>query len=68
MAALAGQMESLSPLNVLTRGYSLTRTPDGHVIQDSELLRQGDLLVTRLARGEVVSRVEELRPAAQEMP
>jgi exodeoxyribonuclease VII large subunit len=67
LAALAGRLESLSPLNVLTRGYSLTRTPDGHVVQDVATVRPGDLLHTRLARGEVVSRVEEVRPT-QEMP
>jgi len=67
VVALAGRLESLSPLNVLTRGYSLTRTPDGHVVQDVATVRPGDLLHTRLARGEVVSRVEDVRPT-QEMP
>ena len=66
VAGLAGRLESLSPLNVLTRGYSLTRTPDGHVVQDVATVRPGDRLLTRLARGEIVSRVEEIRPA-QEM-
>ena len=61
VAALAGRLESLSPLNVLSRGYSLTRTPDGRVIQDAKTVSRGDILVTRLARGEVVGRVEEVR-------
>jgi len=68
IAALAGQLESLSPMNVLARGYSLTRTPDGHVIRDAATVRQGDLITTRLAHGELTSRVEKSRPASQEMP
>ena len=68
VAASAGRLESLSPLNVLARGYSLTRTPDGHVIQDAGTQRPGDLVQTRVARGELISRVEEVRPAAKETP
>jgi exodeoxyribonuclease VII large subunit len=66
VAAIAGRLESLSPLNVLARGYSLTRTPDGHVVQDSAAVRPGDLLISRLARGELASRVEDVRPVPQE--
>jgi exodeoxyribonuclease VII large subunit len=58
LAAFAGKLESLSPLNVLSRGYSLTRTPDGHVVQEADAVQVGDLLKTRLASGEVISRVE----------
>jgi exodeoxyribonuclease VII large subunit len=59
LAFVAGRLESLSPLNVLSRGYSLTRTPDGLVIRDAATVQPGDRLVTRLANGSVVSRVEE---------
>ena len=65
VAAVAGRLESLSPLNVLSRGYSLTRTPDGGVVRDAATVRPGDPLVTRLARGEVVSRVEHVRPGEE---
>jgi exodeoxyribonuclease VII large subunit len=68
VAALASQLESLSPLNVLARGYSLTRTPDGHVISNAATVRPGDRITTRLAHGELTSRVEESRPASEEMP
>jgi exodeoxyribonuclease VII large subunit len=67
VAALAGRLESLSPLNVLARGYSLTRTPDGRVLHDAAAVRAGDVLLTRLSRGELVSRVEAVGPA-EEMP
>jgi exodeoxyribonuclease VII large subunit len=64
-AALAAQLESLSPLNVLSRGYSLTRASDGRVVQDAAAVRPGDVIHTRLARGELVSRVEEVHPAEE---
>ena len=62
LAALGAQLESLSPLNVLTRGYSLTHTDDGKLITAASDVRAGQVLVTRLASGEIVSRVETTRP------
>jgi len=61
VARLAAQLESLSPLGVLGRGYSLTeRAEDGHLIRDASILTVGDRLVTRFAQGRVVSNVEEV--------
>jgi exodeoxyribonuclease VII large subunit len=63
-AAWASQLESLSPLAVLARGYSLTTsTADGQPIVDAAQLRMGETVHTRLARGGVVSRVEKIEPA-----
>jgi exodeoxyribonuclease VII large subunit len=60
--ALAEQLESLSPLNVLKRGYSLTLTSDsGRVIRSTDAVQPGDRIVTRLTSGEIVSRVEETK-------
>jgi exodeoxyribonuclease VII large subunit len=58
LAALAARLETLSPLNVLTRGYSLTQTADGKLVRAAEDVKPGDVLVTRVAAGEIVSRVE----------
>ena len=58
LAALAAQLETLSPLNVLSRGYSLTRTADGKVVRSPSDVQPGDELVTRVAAGEITSRVE----------
>jgi exodeoxyribonuclease VII large subunit len=68
ISGLASQLESLSPLNVLARGYSLTRTSNGQVISDAAAVSSGDLITTRLAHGELTSRVEQTRPASEEMP
>lgn len=61
LARRAAQLEALSPLNVLARGYSLTRAEDGHVLRAAADVQPGQRIVTKLARGEVVSRVEALR-------
>jgi exodeoxyribonuclease VII large subunit len=59
----AGRLESLSPLAVLGRGYSLTqRTSDGRLVREASELSPGEQMTTRLAHGRVVSRVEQLDP------
>lgn len=57
-ASLAAHLESLSPLGVLARGYSVTMREDGEVVRDAASLESGDLLHTRLQQGKVISRVE----------
>lgn len=59
--ARAGQLASLSPLAVLGRGYSLTsRLADGRLLRDAAEVEVGDTLRTRLAEGEITSRVESV--------
>jgi exodeoxyribonuclease VII large subunit len=59
--ALLARLESLSPLAVLKRGYSITeRTTDGRVIRASAELQPGDEIRTRFAEGTATSRVEGL--------
>jgi exodeoxyribonuclease VII large subunit len=60
-AALSGHLQSLSPLGVLARGYSLTtRIADGQTIFDAAQLHQGEAIHTRLAQGSIFSRVEKI--------
>ena len=59
LQAQAARLETLSPLNVLARGYSLTRREaDETVVRSPEQVRPGDLLLTRLQHGQIRSRVE----------
>jgi exodeoxyribonuclease VII large subunit len=59
LEAGAACLEGLSPLNVLARGYSLTRKEaDQMVVRGPEQVRPGDRLVTHLQRGCIISRVE----------
>ena len=61
LAGLAGRLESLSPLAVLARGYSITeRACDWQPITDAAELAAGELLKTRFRKGETISRVEEI--------
>jgi exodeoxyribonuclease VII large subunit len=60
--ALAAQLEGLSPLGVLSRGYSVTtRADDGVIVTDASQLKPGERILSRLARGQIISRVEECR-------
>jgi exodeoxyribonuclease VII large subunit len=59
LAAGSARLEGLSPLAVLARGYSLTRREaDGVVVRVPADVRPGERIVTDLAGGRVVSRVE----------
>ena len=48
-----GKLEAMSPLAVLERGYSLTRTPDGGVVTDAGQVAPGAELRVRLLHGEL---------------
>lgn len=56
----AARIESVSPLNVLARGYSLTQTEHGEVVREAAQVRPGDRVRTRLHRGRLVSRIEAM--------
>jgi len=59
--AAAARLEALSPLGVLARGYSITqRTADGRVVRAAAELKLGEQITTRLSRGNVLSRVEDV--------
>ncbi len=52
------QLQALSPLAVLERGYSMTLGPDGRVIRSPSDVSAGDRISTRLARGTIESEVK----------
>jgi exodeoxyribonuclease VII large subunit len=58
------RLEALSPLNVLGRGYTVTRREtDLAVVRSTTQVRPGDRLLTLVPDGRVVSRVEEANSA-----
>jgi exodeoxyribonuclease VII large subunit len=55
---LVARLDSLSPLSVLARGYSITLRPQtGAVITDAAQVRTGEELRVRLRRGELTCQV-----------
>ncbi|MEK6698202.1 MAG: exodeoxyribonuclease VII large subunit [Nitrospirota bacterium] len=62
LASLAAGLDHLNPLGILSRGYSITKKlPAGAILKDASETKPGDMLSTKLHKGEVVSRVEETR-------
>ena len=66
VARLADTLNSLSPLGVLARGYSMTFQLDeddqrGALLTDSKTAAPGDRLLTYVNDGRVVSRVEDVQ-------
>jgi exodeoxyribonuclease VII large subunit len=60
LLSLTAALDHLNPLSVLSRGYSITKKlPAGVILKDAFEVRAGDLLSTKLHKGEVVSRVEK---------
>jgi exodeoxyribonuclease VII large subunit len=55
---LAAQLEALSPLRVLGRGYSVARRSDGRVVRRTDQLPAGAPFTLRVSDGEVGARSE----------
>ncbi|HET8644679.1 MAG TPA: exodeoxyribonuclease VII large subunit, partial [Vicinamibacteria bacterium] len=54
---LAGKLETLSPLSVLSRGYALAWDERGRLLRDSAQAAAGETVRLRLARGGLTARV-----------
>ncbi len=58
---ILGKLESLSPLSVLQRGYSITRKlPSLKILRDSSEVKKGDQVEVRLYRGALTCKVEKV--------
>lgn len=54
----AGRLDALSPLAILSRGYSITkRLNGGEIIKDASQVKKDYEVITRLHKGEIRSRV-----------
>jgi exodeoxyribonuclease VII large subunit len=58
LSSLEARVRALDPVNVLARGWSITRTTDGRLVRSPADVAVGDVLTTELAEGSVRSRVE----------
>lgn len=58
LATLAGRLNALSPLAVLSRGYAITRDGEGHVIKEAACVAVGEKVEVMLHKGRLTCRVE----------
>ncbi len=56
-AELCAKLESLSPLKVLARGYSITQNTQGQTITHPNQVKVGDKITTKIHLGEIMSKV-----------
>jgi len=64
LGALDAQLNSLSPLRVLDRGYALVLDANGAVVRSAAQVAPGDHLTTRLSDGAFTSRVTAIGDGA----
>lgn len=57
---LAAALDAMSPLKVLSRGYSVVRTPDGAIVKRCADARPGETIAVRLSDGSLTAVVDSL--------
>ena len=60
LAHLCGKLDSLSPLKVLARGYSITQNQQNFTIRSTKDVNVGEHIKTRLTDGNIISQVIRL--------
>ena len=60
LAHLCGKLDSLSPLKVLARGYSITQNQQNLTIRSMKDVNVGEQIKTRLPDGDIISQVIRL--------
>jgi exodeoxyribonuclease VII large subunit len=69
LEALHGQLNALSPLEVLRRGYSITTLKKtGQILRDPSQVKRGDRILTRLADGTTESTISDTAPPNPQLP
>jgi exodeoxyribonuclease VII large subunit len=59
LGRFAGMLDSLSPLKVVERGYSITRK-EGKLIKASSQLKAGDAVELQFAKGKAEAKIEKV--------
>lgn len=60
-SSLLSHLEAVSPLGVLSRGFSLTTMIKGEIIRDARFLKEKDIVNTRLNKGSFQSEVIKIK-------
>ena len=58
LANISRTLQAVSPLNTLSRGYSITRDNKGRTVTQADQLEKGDIILTQLQDGKIKSRIE----------
>ena len=62
-------LDTLSPMAVLRRGYSITaKMPEGRILKNADTLRPGDDVRVRLASGGFLARISEVHEEEPQWP
>lgn len=62
---LTAKLDAMSPLKVMTRGYSLIEASDGVLIRSVHQVSEGELLNIRLCDGQIKASVREVKEDSQ---
>jgi len=60
LAELSRSLSTVSPLNTLARGYSITYDDNGQVIRSAGTVKTGSTIVSRLEKGNIESTVKSI--------
>jgi exodeoxyribonuclease VII large subunit len=60
LSVVCGKMDALSPLMVLSRGYSITRSSEKEIIKSISGVKPGDMLEITVTDGSMICSVKEV--------
>ena len=63
---LAARLDAMSPLKVLSRGYSVARTETGEILRDARQVRKRQAIELQLYRGRVTAQVMDTKEETDE--
>ena len=62
---LTAGLDAMSPLKVLSRGYSMTKDADGNLLTDASRTKPGDEITVTLQRGTLQAQVTAVKGGTQ---
>ncbi len=68
LTGIEARVRALDPVNVLARGWTITRSAAGAIVRSPDDVSAGDVIHTTFAAGSVRSRVEDAEPHGREQP
>ncbi len=65
LGVAASKLDGLSPLGVLSRGFSVVKGEDGHIVDSIHQVNPGDSLTVMVRDGKIVTTVKETEKGAE---